>query len=372
MDLTDLSSLYDLEAPVVTAYLETPSGVEDAAARLDIVWKDLIRELADRDVDEATRDAVEAAKNNADGAGDTRVLVAARGSVALNRSLRGPALASQVVVGELPHLLPLYGWLATRRPHLVVLADRAGAEISAYPATGEEPVETISAETAQWPIHKTGTGGWAALRFEHSVEESWDRSAKDVAALVERIADATAPALIIGSGDQRALTLLTEHLPSALAERFVAVPGGGRHADGSAEETARRVAEAVAERVARDELDVLERFAEARGRGEGAAEGLQAVVAALQRSQVDTLVLTRGFDDSDRRLGYGDGPTQVAVDDADLDAMGVDRQRHGPVVDVTLRAAVGSGAQVVVVSDDVEQAPAEGIGALLRFELEVL
>jgi hypothetical protein len=91
-------------------------------------------------------------------------------------------------------------------------------------------------------------------------------------------------------------------------------------------------------------------------------------VAALQRSQADTLLMTGGFDSSDRDAGYGAEPTRLAVTDPDLEAMGVE-PRRGPVADVVLRAAVGTGARVVVVSDDVGPAPAKGVGALLRYEL---
>jgi hypothetical protein len=368
MDLSDLAPLYDLSPPVVTAYLDLAPNAPDAATRLDITWKDLVRDLTDQSVPEPTIDAIAAARETEAAGGPTRVLVAADGRVRLDQILPDPPITPAVAVGPLPHLLRFINWRATRRSHVVVLADRVGADIVAYPATGG-PVAEISADTAEWPVHKTGTGGWAARRYETSVEESWERSAKRVAELVERAAHEVNPQVLIGSGDQRAISLLTEQLPDRLRAHLVVVPGGGRHDDGGATEIDRRVAEAVAEQVARDESDVLGKFAEARGRREGAADGVARVVEALQRGQVETLILTQDLDDDQRELPYGPQPTEVATDPAQLSAMGVETAMTAPMVDVLLKAALGSAADVLVVSETDDRAPEGGVGALLRFDL---
>jgi peptide subunit release factor 1 (eRF1) len=255
-----------------------------------------------------------------------------------------------------------------QRPHVVVLTDREGADVIAYPATGAEPAKEVSAQTAEWPVHKTGTGGWAAKRFEASVEESWERSAERVATLVDDVAQRVDPAVVVGSGDERAITLLRERLPAALQDAFVTVPGGGRHADGAGDEVSRRVAEAVAARAAQDEVEMLDRFAQARGRGEGAADGVAPVVRALQQAQVDTLLVAPKWHRSDRTAGYGPEVTQLAIDDSELDAMAVESPTRAPLVDVVLRATLGTDAQVVAISEDAESAPRDGMGALLRFE----
>jgi peptide subunit release factor 1 (eRF1) len=296
------------------------------------------------------------------------VLVAAGGKVHLDRHLPAPAIGAELAVGPLPRLLPLLGWLGGQRPHLVVLADREGADVIAYPMTGSPPAREVSAQTAEWPTHKAGIGGWAAKRFDATVEESWERSAERVATLVDDVARQLEPAVVVGSGDERAISLLQAHLPAPLHERFVAVAGGGRHADGGGDEVSRRVAETVAAVAAHDEAEVLERFAEASGRGDGARDGVGDVVRALQQAQVDTLLIGRGWHWSDRTLGYGPVATQLATDPAELDAMGVQRHETAPLADVVLRAALGTEADVVVISDGADPAPRDGIGALLRFD----
>jgi hypothetical protein len=106
------------------------------------------------------------------------------------------------------------------------------------------------------------TGGWAAKRFEATVEESWECSAERVAMLVDDVVRRPDPAVVAAAGDERAITLPREHLLGAVHERFVGIPGGGRHADGSDGDVSRRVAEAVAESAAYDEAELLGRFAQ--------------------------------------------------------------------------------------------------------------
>ncbi|HEX3707851.1 MAG TPA: Vms1/Ankzf1 family peptidyl-tRNA hydrolase [Mycobacteriales bacterium] len=369
MDICDLAPLYRLPPPVVTWYIATAAQAEDNATHLEIAWKNGLRELADKAVDAATVDALAAVQQTEDVDSGTRVLVAAGGEIHLDRQLPLPALDSELWVAPLPRLLPLIGWLGAHRPHVVVLTDHEGADVIAYPSTGGMPVAEVSEQTGEWPVHKTGTGGWAAKRFEATVEEGWERSAQRVAALVDDVARRIDPAVVVGSGDEHAIGLLRERLPVALQDSFVAVPGGGRHADGGNAELGRRVAEAVAASAAQDEVETLERFAEARGRNEGAADGIRSSVRALQMAQVDALIVARGMHASERELSYGPAATQLALDDGELSAMAVERPSRTFLVDVAVRAALGTDADVLVVSDDTASAPRDGIGALLRFDV---
>jgi hypothetical protein len=369
MKLDQLAALYDADGPFVTIYRDVPTATEDAATKADVGWRNTLRELTGSGVDEATRDALSAVVDGDGIGGSTRVLVASRGHVHLATWLPDPPVGDLVTVRQLPHLFPLVASLSARIPHVVVLADRDGADVLGYAAGPQPTTSATTDDPARWPSHKTGLGGWAAKRYDASVEESWDRSAKDVAALVAKVARDVSARLVVGCGDERAISLLREHLPTRLATDFVVVPGGGRHADGGDDHVRHRVLEAVAQRVASDEQTMLDRFGDARGQGKGAREGVQDVVEALQRGEVDTLLLTDRVERSDRSISFGPAPMQLAVDGAQLDAMGATHAEQAPLVDVVLRAAIGSGAEVAVVSDAGDAAPRDGTGALLRFEI---
>ncbi|HEU5033627.1 MAG TPA: Vms1/Ankzf1 family peptidyl-tRNA hydrolase [Mycobacteriales bacterium] len=364
MEASTLSKLYALDGPFTTIYLDTHSDVEDAAEQLEIRWKNVVRELEESGVDAATIEALSAARGE-HGRGNTRVLVAAHGVVHLAISLPQPPPRDEVAIGNLPRLVPLVDALGLQLPHVVVLADRKGADILAYTA-GPDPDESASVTNDRFPDRKVHAGGWAAKRYSNDVEETWEASARDVAEVVDRIARDVDARLVLASGDERALQLLGQHLPTPLVDRYVTIAGGGRHEDGSDELIADEVLRVLGETIAADTVELLEDFAQERGQNDRAAEGADAVLAALRKGQVATLILT-DIRDQARTAFFGPDPTHVALTATELIDLGVEQPWEGPLDEIAVRAALGTGAAVKFVGGGMEQAPAEGIGALLRY-----
>jgi hypothetical protein len=201
MDPRTLAKLYAIDGPFVTIYLATPSDTEDAAAQLETRWKNVVRDLSAEGVDQQTIDALTAARGE-HGRGGTRVLVAAHGKVQLAISLPQPPAQELLLTGQLPRLVPLLDAMTLQVPHVVVLADRTGADVLAYVA-GPDPVEADSVTTNRFPDHKVHAGGWSSRRYDHDVEETWELSARDLASLVERVAGDIDARLVIASGDER-------------------------------------------------------------------------------------------------------------------------------------------------------------------------
>ena len=81
---------------------------------------------------------------------------------------------------------------------------------------------------------------------------------------------------------------------------------------------------------------------------------------------MQTLLVTTNAP-QDGVLWFGPEPTQVGSSGEELAAMGVPMPSSGPVVEVLLRAAIGTGADVQLVPHELEQAPQGGVGALLRY-----
>lgn len=374
-----LSGLFEQPGPFVTIYLDTESAVEDAATRLETRWKDVVRDLRNQGVDDPTIEALQAARGGHE-LGGTRVLVASQGQVHLARSLPESTDTDVVRIGPMPYLLPLVDWIQTRVPHVVVLTDRHGADVLAY-TEGATPVESTSVDTKRFPTHKTGTGAWSAQHFQLKVEENWKASAKDAAATVERIASEVDAQVIVISGDEHAVDLLRDHLPQQLQGR-VQKATGGRSEDGSDEHLAEQVMHALAGRLRDQVADALADFAKYRDRATeiaqshpatdgndyalNAANGVTAVLAALQKAQVGTLLLASDLDET-RTVFYGPAPTMLAPHATDLEQMGVTDVQEGPLVDVLLRGAFGTGAEVLMVPAGTPDSPDDGVGALLRY-----
>jgi hypothetical protein len=169
---------------------------------------------------------------------------------------------------------------------------------------------------------------------------------------------------VVAAGDERALAHLTRELHAQVADRVRILEGGRAAGADGIDESA--LADAVAEVVEADTDAVLAVFEQERGQADRAAEGATATMEALARAAVDVLVVADDVD-LDRTAWYGPAPTALATSAGDLRGLGVDDPLEAPLVDVLLRAALGTSAGVRVVPAD--RAPKDGIGAVLRWSV---
>ncbi len=380
MDLHDLTDVLNAPGPFVTVHVESESAVEQAADRYDLVWQNVLRELEDKGVDAATREAISAARGQHD-QGASRLVVAtpSDGKVRLAVSLGSPPRRHVVDVAPLPHLLPLVDDVTTRVPHVVVRADHTGADVSAYYDTGSVARE-VTVKGHAPDIRRVQVGGWAHLHIQHRAVNGWDANAKEIVDAVVDLAQQVEAQLVVATGEERQLVHVARHLPAHLKDSYLEVPGG-RGQDGSEPLVQQRVADVVSRHVAVQTLDLLEQYAQERGQSKRAVDGLPGVVEALRKAQVETLLVTTallppptgpGADDTSADSGgqtllFGPDPTQLGFTRDDLAALAVDDPHEGPVVDVLVRAALGTAADVQVVPHEVPSAPQSGVGAVLRY-----
>ncbi len=364
MDLHDLTTVLSVDGPFVTVLVDSESDVEQAADKYELQWKNIVRELEDKGVDAATVQAVAAAKGE-HWEGDGRLVVATAGdatvrlAVPLHTAPRRPI----VDVSPLPHLLPLVDEVNTRVPHVVVRVDRAGADVSAY-YDAETVASEVTVKGHAPDIRKVPVGGWSHLKYQHRAENGWASNAREIVTAVVELAQTVDAQLLLLVGDERELVYVREDLPAELQPKVVEL-AGGRNADGSDALVRQRVADAVALHVAHETLDLLGDYAQERGQGKRAVDGLPDVLEALRKAQVQTLLITTGT--THGTLWFGPEPSQVASTGRELTELGVADPQEGPLVDVLIRAAVGTGADVQLVPGEMEQAPDMGLGAVLRY-----
>ncbi len=389
MDLHDLTDVLTAPGPFVTVHVQSESAVEQAADRYELLWKNVLRELEDKGVDERTREAVSAARGTHD-QGESRLVIATTsdGTVRLAVSLASVPRRQVVDVAPLPHLLPLVDDVTTRVPHVVVRADHTGADVSAYYDT-EHLAHEVTVKGHAPDIRRVQGGGWAHLHIQHRAVNGWDANAKEIVDAVVELAQQVEARLIVATGEERQLVHVARHLPTHLKDEYLEVPGG-RGQDGSGPLVQQRVADAVSRFVAERTLDLLEEYTQERGQSKRAVDGLPGAVEALRKAQVQTLLVTTalasGAPDPDApdpgssphdtaaqaslptsTLLFGPDPTQLGFTPEDLGALGVDDPQEGPVVDVLVRAALGTAADVQVVPHEMPSAPQAGVGAVLRY-----
>lgn len=365
MDLHDLSDVLSAPGPFVTVHVVSESAVERAQEKYDLEWKNALSQLAEQGVDERTREGLAAAKGSHD-EGESRLVIATPtdGTVRLAVSLGTPPRRPVVQLGPLPHLLPLVDDVTTQVPHVVLLADRTGADVSAYYDSSRQAGEvTVTGHAPD--IRKVSVGGWSQLHYQHRAENGWEANAREIVDAVVQLAEGVHAELIVAAGDQREVALVRQYLPHHLQDRFLTVEGG-RGEDGSSALVRQRMADTVARHVAQKSLALLEGYSQERGQGKRAVDGVSDVVAALRKAQVETLLVTTDAAGYSTLL-FGPEPTQIGTSAADLAALGVDDPKEGPMIDVLIRAALGTSAGVQLVPHELATAPTGGVGAVLRY-----
>ena len=120
-------------------------------------------------------------------------MVASDGSVVLDSALVDAPAREVAEWSPQPDLLSVLRQLPGRVPHVVVVTDRVGADITYIGASGEaEEEETVDGDGFQ--IQKVQVGGWAHHRFQHNAENKWVHNADDVASQITSMAAGSRPA----------------------------------------------------------------------------------------------------------------------------------------------------------------------------------
>lgn len=358
----EIASLFRADGPNVSVYLDARSDQPNAQQHLESRWRTVRAGLA---ADGATDDdlaALDTAVETTRAVGGTWAAIAGGGEVRLQRHLPGAPVRDAGRLGLLPWVGPLVAAAQTLLPHLVVLVDRTGADLYGFDARGDGVEERVQAVNQGDVIQRSPAGGWSQRRFQRRAVEAWEENAREVAEEVATLAKELDARMIALGGDVHAVRLLRDALPAEVATLVRELEGATRHPGGSADQEAERLRRLVDTVVAEESVQVIQEFKEEAGQHDRAAAGPARVVEALQATAVETLLVHDDPDD-DRMAWFGPEPHHLALDEATLRAMGVDAPMPGRLVDVCIRAAYGTSADVRVVPSAIVT---DGLAAVLR------
>ncbi|MER5442418.1 hypothetical protein [Streptomyces sp. NPDC002790] len=343
MDLAFLHPLCNRPGPWASVYVDTSRHNESTPDERSLEAQGVQRALAAAGADEATchamRSAVEDLRHSREPVG--RAFFGRDGEVVLDPPLSTPPGQTSARWAALPHTTPLLDLAGEDPLCLVAYVDRAGADFELRSARGES------------------TERHSQLRVENTLEHN----AGEIAGALERCQAKTRADLVVLVGDDRECVAVRERLPAGLHGSVVRARhgAGSRLLDGELEQAR---AEHVARRAAHD----LALFAEARGQGEAAAEGVPALVDAAREHRIAELLIRSDGSDAHREVWVGDGPDQLGVRRADAEALGAGEVVSARADDALMRCAAASGAGGLSVSPaDPSAGPAGGLGALLRW-----
>ena len=378
MDLGFLAEAYRADGPYATVFLQSRHVGEDAAQQIGLRWHALAHQLRRDGVDQPTLRALEAAvmpQRPGPISARGRVLVAANGTVLLDLPLPYPAPDIPQLTGDearwapLPHLLPYLVHERPRTPHLVVVANRVGADIHLL-VDGTEEITTVDGD--EQPVHKVQAGGWSHRRFQQRAENTWEHNAALVASTVSKLATQHRAKLVLLAGDVRARSAIADRLSPTVRRVTRETETGGR-ALGAAEEPLRKEAARLADATAEQEHHrVVERFLAERNNPDHAVEGLERTAEAFRQAAVDTLLLDAAvhLDSSRPRqdVWVGTQGRELALTKIELEKMGVEEYAADRPDAALIRACVATSAQLELVGNG-DPTLTDGVAALLRHPL---
>lgn len=387
MSTDEISRCFTQLRPVATLYLETPSADPRAATTAARRWKGLRRQLERDGAPTGTLEAMDVAvgvdsaaveieispaddnvfrptslDDQADHAGgDVLAIIAAGNSILLRRFMPSVRSQGEARVGPLPWLIPVLRVQQGAIPHVLVLLDRQGADVWAVDERGETTIDT-EVQGNDFQISLVNQGGLSHRRIHERAVNRWEENAKEVASEVADVVRSHRSRALLVGGDVYAVGFFVDALPGDVAPLVHQLETGARGPESGPQGVAHEVRRRLRTIEAEETTSIVQRFDEQFGRRERAAGGPAEVVAALQMANVAMLLVSDDSDDQ-RRAWFGLEPTHLALDQGELEAMGVTEFEEAALVDVCLRAAFGTGSEVRVVP---RSSVPGSIGALLR------
>jgi len=379
VQLTWLKEIATDPGPHVSVYADASRDTENGAHEIAVRWQDARRRLEAEGAPGPAIEALDGLAGQTVGAPGRvgRALVACPHGLELDVLLPEPPLREEAVTGPVAHLMPLVRALADDVRYVLVVLDRTGADITSTrtsaKALGIEETRTVQGDHDL--IHKVRGGGWAHLRYQHAVQDSWDHNAQAVAEDLDGLVRKERPEVVLLAGETKAVAALKAKASHAVLEHLVDIPGG--RGDGVNEEAFEAGVEQALQRVREQRCAaVVAEFEQEIGRtrthqgparsgGAGrAVEGLACVVDALRRSQVQTLLL---HDDPTSTAVLWTGPDALVIGTSadEVRALGVPEPVPTRADAVLVRALAATDAGIQLIDDEV---PLEGgVGAVLRY-----
>ncbi|MFC5818417.1 Vms1/Ankzf1 family peptidyl-tRNA hydrolase [Nonomuraea sp. NPDC050478] len=336
MRLDFIRPLYERPGPYASVYVGGLTARDRSA-----LWTSLCDEL-----ERAGGTESEALREEVLSPGPGRAVFAVHGDVVLSEPLP-EAPRPLAAFSPLPLVTPMLMQRGERVPHLRVIIDHAGADVSVH-GNGSPRKTTVEAE--EWPLQKTAQGGFSQRHYEKAVEETWEKNAVAVAQEVDEQVRRTDAQLVLVAGEPHSRSLLCDHLGPRSTGRIQMLERGHRNATGGFEQD---VETALGGWLDDRRAELLNRHGEQDG-----PTGVARVAQALREGRVHALLMPGELP---RTVWIGEGATQVSRDAGELRTWGVEHPVQERADSALVRAAAMTDAEIWF-TDQVED-----VAAVLRY-----
>jgi hypothetical protein len=358
MQLNAVQELVRRPGPFVTVQTEVGRTNETAQQEQDARWTTIRHALEREEVGaELVEEIGQRLQQPPPVAGPARrTLIAEAGEIVLDQVQAGETRWPEVVDVDL--LPDLAGWVAQGDrdvPFCLVVADREGADIEFHAGLGSAWTDEMTVDGPEFGITKVPQGDWKQAQYQRAVENTWRRTAEETADAIRTGVLRHHPKVVMLAGDVRQCAEIERALGDS--ERAVLrLTSGGRAAGASEEALWGEVRRVLDEFEARDDQAVTGELQQRAGQGAGAAQGLDDVLEALVKGQVERLVVDL------------ESVREQSVDVADHPGLPLPETATGtlPADRVLLAAAAATDADVRVLPRAQTDGP--GVAAILRWD----
>jgi peptide chain release factor subunit 1 len=266
-------------------------------------------------------------------------------------------------VGSVPHLYPLARLNDQYPRYAALLVDTNQARLFVFGlGTTESQAEVKNTKT-----RKTTMGGWSQARYQRHIENFHLHHMKEVVDVLDRVMREESLDKLVIACDDVARPKLMEQLPKHLQEKVIdQVKLDIRTPE---HEVLARTLEALREHDADTDAAAVTRMLDAYNAGGLGVAGPEDTLDALQKGQVEELLITATPELLERaqRLTSDVTPTPV---DIDTSAPGseLDADRHRLADHFVVHAHM-SAARIRFIEDPALLEDVGGVGALLRFRI---
>jgi peptide chain release factor subunit 1 len=269
--------------------------------------------------------------------------------------LDAPLEGHMLYVDEDPHLFPLARAAEQYATYAALVVNTNTARLFVCATGTVQRAETIENEKTQ----RVQVGGWSQARYQRHVDDLHLKHMKEVAEAVERVVREEGVKAIILSGEGQAIALLRKQLHESVDALVIDVMRLDINAP--EHEVLRATLDAFRRKDEETDREVVEALLDTyRSRGL-ATVGVTGVRGALDRGQVDTLVVP---------AAPGSTATDQESADVGLGTPVEHRSRlEERLVEDLVTEARRTNANVRFIEDATLLEPAGGVGAFLRFRL---